>query len=445
MTFDDVRFPTRISRGATGGPERRTEIVVLGSGAEERNSRWADSRRRYEAGFGIASLDDIHEVVAFFEERRGRLHGFRWKDHADFKSCPPLQQITPVDQVIATGDGERTAFQLVKTYGGGARAYARVITKPVAESLRIAVDGVEADFALDAPVRRGDARCRTRVGRGGDGRLRLRRAGALRYRHAAHQPRGLPGRRGAADPRRGDPRMRALPAGLQDHLDTGVTTLCRCWRLTTMAGEALGFTDHDRNLSFDGIVFAAEQGFTASEMESALGLSVDNLDAAGALSSDRLSEARLLAGDFDNAVVEVWLVNWQDVAQRLLLRKGHLGEVRFGTLGFTAELRGLSHVLNQEKGRVYRHGCDAVLGDARCGVDLANYSTEAQVLWAEERRRIGVSGAELRDDGWFARGTAVFCLGRQCRAAGRDQVASRDVGQRDRGILAAHGLRDCGG
>jgi uncharacterized protein (TIGR02217 family) len=150
MTFDDVRFPTRISRGATGGPERRTEIVVLGSGAEERNSRWADSRRRYEAGFGIASLDDIHEVVAFFEERRGRLHGFRWKDHADFKSCPPLQPITPVDQVIATGDGERTAFQLVKTYGGGARAYARAITKPVAESLRIAVNGVEADFALDA-------------------------------------------------------------------------------------------------------------------------------------------------------------------------------------------------------------------------------------------------------------------------------------------------------
>lgn len=205
--------------------------------------------------------------------------------------------------------------------------------------------------------------------------------------------------------------MRMLPAGLQDHLDTGVTTLCRCWRLTTVAGEPLGFTDHDRNLSFDGTVFAAQQGFTASEMESALGLSVDNLDAAGALSSDRLGEARLLAGDFDNAVVELWLVNWQDVAQRLLLRKGHLGEVRFGTLGFTAELRGLSHVLSQEKGRVYRHGCDAVLGDARCGVDLAAYSTDARVLWAEERRRIGVSGADARDDGWFARGTAVFASG----------------------------------
>ena len=150
MTFDDVRFPTRISRGATGGPERRTEIVVLGSGAEERNSRWADSRRRYEAGFGVASLDDIHEVVAFFEARRGRLHGFRWKDHADFKSCPPLQQIAAMDQVIATGDGERVAFRLIKTYGSGARAYARTITKPVAGSLRVAVDGSETDFALDA-------------------------------------------------------------------------------------------------------------------------------------------------------------------------------------------------------------------------------------------------------------------------------------------------------
>lgn len=142
MAFDDIRFPTAISRGASGGPERRTEIVVTGSGREERNSRWADSRRRYEAGFGIKSLNDLHEVIRFFEERRGRLHGFRWKDHTDFKSCPPQSQVTALDQSIGTGSGTAAAFQLVKRYGTGLRDYVRTITKPVAGTVTVAVNGV---------------------------------------------------------------------------------------------------------------------------------------------------------------------------------------------------------------------------------------------------------------------------------------------------------------
>ena len=151
MSFDDVRFPTSISRGSSGGPERRTEIVVTGSGAEERNSRWADSRRRYNAGFGVKSLDDIHLVVAFFEERRGRLHGFRWKDHLDFKSGAVSAAVTPRDQAIGTGDGTNRSFQLVKRYGTGLRDYLRTITKPVAGSVRIAVGGQEVTgFTLDA-------------------------------------------------------------------------------------------------------------------------------------------------------------------------------------------------------------------------------------------------------------------------------------------------------
>jgi len=151
MGFDDVRFPPQISRGSTGGPERRTEIVVTGSGAEERNSRWADSRRRYNAGFGVKSLDDIHLVVAFFEERRGRLHGFRWKDHLDFTSGLPGAAVTATDQAIGTGDGTATRFQLVKRYGTGLRDYLRSITKPVAGSVRIAVNGQEVTgFTLDA-------------------------------------------------------------------------------------------------------------------------------------------------------------------------------------------------------------------------------------------------------------------------------------------------------
>lgn len=151
MSFDDMRFPTNISRGSSGGPERRTEIVTTGSGAEERNSRWANSRRRYNAGFGIRSLDDIHAVIGFFEERRGRLYGFRWKDHADFKSCAPKAQISPLDQVIGAGDGATRVFQLVKRYGTGRRDYIRTISKPVVGSVRIAVAGREiADFTADS-------------------------------------------------------------------------------------------------------------------------------------------------------------------------------------------------------------------------------------------------------------------------------------------------------
>ena len=132
MSFHEVRFPTQISLGATGGPERRTDVVVLGSGFEERNARWADSRRSYNAGYGVKSLDDLHAVIAFFEERRGRLYGFRWRDHTDHKSCAPGGTISPLDQVIGTGDGTQAAFQLVKTYGVAHAPWTRTIAKPVA-------------------------------------------------------------------------------------------------------------------------------------------------------------------------------------------------------------------------------------------------------------------------------------------------------------------------
>lgn len=150
MAFDDIRFPVTISRGAAGGPERRTEIVTTASGREERNSRWADSKRSYNAGFGVKSLSDIHEVVRFFEERRGRLHGFRWKDHADFKSCAPQNVVSALDQAIGTGNGVVAAFQLVKRYGTGLRDYVRIIGKPVAGTVVVAVNGVAtAQFTLD--------------------------------------------------------------------------------------------------------------------------------------------------------------------------------------------------------------------------------------------------------------------------------------------------------
>ena len=141
--FDEIRFPSAIALRAMGGPERRTDVVTTASGREERNARWANSRRRYEAGYGVKTLDDIHAVVSFFEERRGRLHGFRFKDHADFKSCAPQGTVSAVDQTIGMGDGETDAFQLVKRYGTGLHDHLRVIAKPVQGSVRVAVNGAE--------------------------------------------------------------------------------------------------------------------------------------------------------------------------------------------------------------------------------------------------------------------------------------------------------------
>lgn len=143
MAFHEVRFPDNISRGARGGPERRTQIVELASGDEERNASWANSRRRYDVSYGIRRADDLAAVVAFFEARNGRLHGFRFKDWSDYKSCAPSGIPASADQQIGTGDGTRTAFQLVKHYASGSQTWTRTITKPVAGSVKVRLNAAE--------------------------------------------------------------------------------------------------------------------------------------------------------------------------------------------------------------------------------------------------------------------------------------------------------------
>jgi uncharacterized protein (TIGR02217 family) len=140
--FHEITFPLDVALGSRGGPERRTEIVTVGSGREERNARWAHARRRWNAGYGVKSLDALSAVVAFFEERRGRLYGFRWRDRLDHSSAAPGVESSREDQVLGTGDGARTTFQLVKTYGAAHAPYARPIVKPVAGSIQVAVDGL---------------------------------------------------------------------------------------------------------------------------------------------------------------------------------------------------------------------------------------------------------------------------------------------------------------
>lgn len=154
--FHDVSFPLAVALGSSGGPERRTEIITLGSGREERNQRWADSRRRYDAGTGVKSIDDLYKVVDFFEERRGRLFGFRFHDPLDFKSCEPGESVDRSDQVLGVGDGVATDFALIKTYGGAFEPYQRAIALPKGGTLVVDVAGLEriegADFSFSDGV-----------------------------------------------------------------------------------------------------------------------------------------------------------------------------------------------------------------------------------------------------------------------------------------------------
>lgn len=148
MNFHEVRFPVNLSFGSVGGPERKTEIVTLASGFEERNTPWTQSRRRYDAGLGMRSLDDLAEVIAFFEARIGQLYGFRWKDWTDFKSCLPSDRPDPMDQRFGIGDGESTIFQLSKSYHSGNAMYERSIRKPVEGTVLVAIGGDQVEEGL---------------------------------------------------------------------------------------------------------------------------------------------------------------------------------------------------------------------------------------------------------------------------------------------------------
>lgn len=193
---------------------------------------------------------------------------------------------------------------------------------------------------------------------------------------------------------------------LLQHLAGGVTSVCRCWLVTRADGESYGFTDHDGDLSFDGHVFRASTGLSAGALQQTTGLSVDNSEAVGALSDASVSEADLAEGRFDGAEVQSWLVNWADVTQRMVEFRGNFGEVTRKAGAFRVELRGLTERLNQVQGRVYQAGCGAVLGDGRCGINLASaaYRLAAQIAEIDVLGRLRIESGTSYADRWFERG-----------------------------------------
>ena len=199
--------------------------------------------------------------------------------------------------------------------------------------------------------------------------------------------------------------MAELDTALQAHLDSGATTLARAWAVTRRDGVTYGFTDHDCDLSFDGVTFRAGTGLTARVLAQSTGLSVDNTEALGALTSSAVTEADIDAGRFDGAEVLAWLVNWQDVSQRVVLFRGSFGEIRRSNGAFEAELRGLTEALNRPLGRIYQKGCTAVLGDGACRFDLntTGYAVETpfEIIDGDRLEFAALAGFA---EGWFAHG-----------------------------------------
>ncbi|MCV2864636.1 DUF2163 domain-containing protein [Albidovulum sediminicola] len=190
------------------------------------------------------------------------------------------------------------------------------------------------------------------------------------------------------------------------HLESGATTVARAFAVTRRDGLTLGFTDHDRSLSFEGIAFRADAGLTAKAVQSGTGLAVDNTEALGALSSEAITETDILAGRYDGAEVRAWLVNWADTAQRALIFRGSLGEVTRRGGAFSAELRGLAEALNQPQGRIYHARCSAILGDRACSFDTASpgYRVELPVEVVEDGRVFHFAQLAGHDDRWFEKG-----------------------------------------
>jgi uncharacterized phage protein (TIGR02218 family) len=207
--------------------------------------------------------------------------------------------------------------------------------------------------------------------------------------------------------------MRTLIAALAGHLDGDATTMCHCWRLTRRDGIVLGFTEHDHDLRFDGTDFSAASGFQAADSEAASGLSVEAGEVTGGFSSVAISEADVIAGRYDGARVEVFQVNWQATDQRILLRVQEIGDVVRAGAAFRAELRRLTHRLDQVQGRIYGRRCDAVLGDGRCKVDLSHpaYRGSGAIVAVLGETRIRVSGLDAAVAGFFRYGVVRFVDG----------------------------------
>ncbi len=206
--------------------------------------------------------------------------------------------------------------------------------------------------------------------------------------------------------------MRSIPTNLAAHMAEGTTSLCHCWKLIRQDGQTFGFTDHDRDLAFGGTVFTARSGLEAAEVTAELGFAIGGGEVAGALMSARLTEDDISSGRYDDASVETWLVNWSNVEERLLLDIGSIGEIRRADGSFVAEVRGVMHRLDEERGRLFRATCSADLGDAKCGVNLSSSAYASSGTVTRTDGALGIVSSSLGfSDNWCTGGKLTWLTG----------------------------------
>lgn len=205
---------------------------------------------------------------------------------------------------------------------------------------------------------------------------------------------------------------RIISPSMQAHLNSGTTTLCWCYKITRANGQVLGFTDHDKNLTIDSVLYEALSGFNGTEFHESVGLSTDNQDIQGVVSSDKISESDILSGEYDGAEVVLYRVNWDNIADRVLIKVGTIGEITRSDRIFKAEFRGLSHYLQQPQGRMYQFSCDVSLGSARCGVNLASYTNSGSITQiVDDRVFVCGGGIVAQSTDYFSRGKLSWTTG----------------------------------
>ncbi len=205
--------------------------------------------------------------------------------------------------------------------------------------------------------------------------------------------------------------MRVLPESFTQDFADGVSHLCRCWQIIRTDGVMVGLSDHDRNLTFADTLFHANAGMDMTVIEHRSGFAVYGLDIDGIVGAPHIEMDALTAGLYDGAHVYIWLVDWQDVSNRLLLLNGFLGDVVLRDNKFTASLNAANIVLQDQAGRVYQATCDAALGDTRCGVALnaAAFQTETYIVDFTETHII--IPEQDYEGGWFTGGIIQFADG----------------------------------
>jgi uncharacterized phage protein (TIGR02218 family) len=205
--------------------------------------------------------------------------------------------------------------------------------------------------------------------------------------------------------------MRVISPQLEAHFGGGLTTLATCWRLTRQDGAELGFTDLDLTLVIDTLEYDSIAGFTPTTVESKSNMSVDNLDLEGQTFPSKITEFDLLAGMYDYAEIEIFIVNYEDLSQgKLVVKRGRLGEVTLNAQMFHAEVRGLTQHLSQTIGEIYAPSCRAVLGDSRCKVNLASVTVTTTISEAVNNQTFKANSL-TQAAGWFTGGEVEWTSG----------------------------------